>query len=396
MAITLIINTGSSTKKYALYRDGREVLFVLIAKEQGEIRYSVRKNDAWLENVAITDAEFQNSAEKIIKTAQQLGCIQTAAEIQFIGMRIVAPGRAFQSHQVLTAELYEELRACAASAPLHVPPVLKEVKVIKDVLPEAKLVAVSDSAFHSTMPAKASAYSIPEADRAMFGLQRYGYHGLSVSSVVRRIHAVTGKNLARVIVCHLGSGASVTAVQDGVSVDTSMGFSPGSGLPMGSRSGDLETGALLELMRLKQMNPYDAYTYIQTRGGFRGFTEESDIRHLLERAAKQDEKAILAFDRFAHCVKKQIGSMMAILGGVDGVVLTATAGERSPVLRQLCLRGLEDIGIVLDEDKNNEVISKDGVISPTGSQVKVMVIRTGEMKEMQRIAEEVGAKETSK
>lgn len=393
MAITLIANTGSSSKKYALYHGGREILFVVIAKSEKEILYSVRKSGTWSESVAITDAEFQNSAGKIVKTAQQFGCISSPDEIQCVGIRVVAPGRKFQVHQKFTPELYEELEAMAATAPLHIPPVLNEVSVLRDMFPGSVLVAVSDSAFHSTMPVKASTYTIPEADRIMFGLQRYGYHGLSVSSVVRRIHAVTGQNLSRIIVCHLGSGASVTAVKDGVSVDTSMGFSPGSGLPMGSRSGDLETGALLELMRLKQLDPYEAYKYVQTQGGFYGLAGESDIRHLLERAAKKDVQAVLAFDRFSYCLKKQIGSMMAVLDGVDGIVMTAAVGERSPIFRQLCLAGLESLGIMLDGDKNNEIISKDGVISTADAGVKVVVIRTGEMEEMQRLTEEVVGKE---
>ena len=389
MALTLVINPGSSSKKYALYREGREVLYVSVTKEATDIRYAVCKNDTWLVNQPISEAEYGRTIELVLQSARQYGCLQQPTEVTQVGVRIVAPGEQFQLHQVLHEQLLHDLQANVAAAPLHIPPTLSEIKAVKAALPAATIVAVTDSAFHNTLPPAAYRSSIPAEDTTGFGIRRYGYHGLSVASIVRRVHAVTGQNYSRLIVCHLGSGASVTAVQDGVSVETSMGFSPGSGLVMSSRAGDLEPGALLELMRLRSMNPHDAYTYLQTRGGLQALAGEADIRHLLERVAKQDSEATIAFERFAHCVKKQVGAMMAVLGGLDALVITATAGERSPALRQLCFGQLGGLGITISAEKNDEMVGREGVISLDGGKVKVVVMKTDEMGEMQRVTEQL-------
>jgi acetate kinase len=248
--------------------------------------------------------------------------------------------------------------------------------------------AASDSAFHASKPVMAARYSIARSDTEDLDVRRFGYHGLSVQSVVRRIHAVTGKNPGRIIVAHIGSGVSITAIKDGKSIDTTMGFAPGSGLVMASRAGDLDAGALLELMRRKSMGINDAYTYLHTRGGLQGMAGEADFRHVLERHAKGEEDAVQALQIFSYQVKKQLGAMMAILGGVDCLVLTATAAERSPVLRAMCVQGLESLGLELDSDKNEEHVSREGVISISNAPTKIVVMKTDEMGEMQRIATE--------
>lgn len=389
MAVTLVVNPGSSSKKYALFRDGREILRVEVSQTEKDIRYAVRRNDAWLEDVALAEGEYEQCISKVVETAQAHRCISSAADITKIGLRLVAPGREWQYHQCFTDTMVERLHAVNASAPLHIPPVLAEYQQLRTAFPEVSIVAASDSAFHNTMPAPAAHYSIPTVDREQLGVQRYGYHGLSVSSVMQRLHAVTGKNFSRVVVCHIGSGVSVTAVRDGVSVDTSMGYAPGSGAVMGSRAGDLDTGALLELLRAKSMSVSDAHHYLQKEGGLQALADESDIRHLLERTACGDPAARAALAHFAYHIRKQIGVMLAALGGVDAVVCTATAGERSPELRSCILAPLADLGITLDPERNDTAIAREMVISPHQSPVCVVVIPTDELGEIVRVVDSI-------
>lgn len=357
-----------------------------VTRESTEVRCSVRKNGSWLGDQVITDAEYTESIDRLLDTARKYGCIDTAHPITIVAVRVVAPGSRFNYHQLIDGAFLEALQATVASAPLHVPPTIAEIEAVQRALPQATLVAASDSAFHSTKPIEAARYSIQNDDTESLDIRRFGYHGLSVRSIVRRLHAVTGQNPSRAIVVHIGSGVSVTAVRDGLSIDTTMGFAPGSGVVMASRAGDLDAGALLELMRRKSMGLDDAYTYLHTRGGLQGMTGEADFRHVLERYAKGDLAAVEAMQVFAYSVKQRVGAMMAALGGVDCVVLTATAAERSPVLRRMCLSGLEDMGLRLDVDKNDQYVSREGVISERQAPIKIVVMKTDEVGEMERVA----------
>ena len=387
MALTLVSNPGSSSKKYALYRDGRESLFFEIAKQQPDAWIRVRKGSTWVIDEGLPERFYTHSIERVFAIAKTYGVLSSIEEIDQVGVRVVAPGQQFQTHQLITPEFLKQLRAKVGSAPLHIPPVLKECEYLVRHLPNVPLVAVSDSAFHSQKPEHAAHYTIPDHDARRFDIYRFGYHGLSVASVMRRLHAVSGHDHERVIVCHLGSGASITAVKNGVGIDTSMGFSPGSGLVMASRAGDLEPGAVIELMRVQNMTPLDMYTYMQTRGGLQGVAGINEFRLVIERAAGGDESARKAMRMFAYSVKKHIGAFVAALGGLDCLVVTATAGERSPVMRRQCLSDLDYLGISLDHDRNEELAGKEGTISPSGAPVQVVVMRTDEMEEMRRQAE---------
>lgn len=338
---------------------------------------------------AISAEVFASPLRSVIDDFVRLGFFNNLQQVGRVAVRIVAPGTLFQKHQIIDEFYVHELRKREASAPLHVPVALKEIMSIQTELPQSLLVGVSDSAFHSTMPSPARLYSIERKDTADFDLYRFGYHGLSVGSVAERIHAVSGIEPARAIVVHVGGGVSVTALDHLKSVETTMGFSPSSGLMMGSRAGDLEPGALLELMRVKNMGPFDTHTYINSRGGLFGVGGDSDLRHILEGAARGDVPQTEALALFVHHIKKAIGSYVAILGGLDAIVLTATAPERNPTVRSKLLSGLEHLGIKLDTDKNESLIGKEGVISTHDSPAKVVVIKTNEMGELARLAESI-------
>lgn len=387
MALTLVINPGSSSKKYGLYRDGRLILYATIERTAEDIRYAVRKNDTWIENTPLQADEYERGVVHFIESARKYGSITDTSHIDMVGIRVVAPGTLFQSHQVVDADYMKLLGASTELAPLHIPGVVEEIKSVQAYIPTVSIVAASDSAFHGTKPHAATVYSIDPEFANTHSIYRYGYHGLSVASAVRRIHTIVGQNPARVIVCHIGSGVSVSAIKDGVSMDNSMGYTPGSGLPMASRAGDLDIGAWLQIKRAGNFTLDEVYQYTQAQGGLSGLAGEGDFRYILEQHAKGEQYATEALQLCAYKVKQFIGGYIATLGGVDAVICTGTAAERSPVLRSMFLSGLQELGITLDVDRNDQYIGKDGVVSEIGAMVKVAVMRTDEMGEISRITE---------
>jgi acetate kinase len=299
----------------------------------------------------------------------------------------VAPGTFFQEHRAVDEEYLNLLKKAEVVAPLHIPHVVSELENLKKLLPAVKIVAASDSEFHKTIPDFVRRYSLPLAESSKHDIFRFGYHGLSVASVVRRAARQANTKIEKAIVCHIGSGVSVTAIKDGKSFDTTMGYAPGSGLIMGSRAGDLDAGALLTLMQLQNMKPQDAQVYLQTQGGLRGLAGESDLRLLLERRAKGEVEAEKAIASFVYQIKKAIGAYAAALGDLDTIILTATASERSSILRQLILIDLTSFGIKLDIEKNESCIGRDGIISDKESTVTIMVVKTDEADEILRVSE---------
>jgi acetate kinase len=291
---------------------------------------------------------------------------------------------------VIDDEYIAKLKVRQASAPLHIPIMLREIHNAHYHFPNVRLIAASDSAFHRDMPPRARNYSIAAKDAEELDLYRFGYHGLSVSSVVGRIHAVVGASPERMIVCHIGNGTSVTAVKKGKSVETTMGFAPATGVIMGSRAGDIDSAALLELMKAKNYRPADAELYINTNGGLQGLAGNADIRMLLERRSQGDLIAAQTLDMFSYHLQKAIAAQTVALGGLDVLVLTATASVRSSALRGLVTANLRHLGIHISQDRNELMVGKDGIISVRNSPVKVVVMRTDEMAEMAGVVAEVG------
>lgn len=387
MAITLIVNPGSSSKKYALYAGDNLLLAAHIEHDLTGVTMCLSINGVADRCEPVNTAAFPTSLLDFLERAINEKVLTSSTDIAAVGVRVVAPGTYFAAHRVVDDEYILRLQKKTETAPLHIPHTLKELTIIRRALPHAVVVAASDSAFHSSLPTFAHRYSIPESDAAALDLYRFGYHGLSVASVVRRVASVGITASARMVVCHIGSGVSITAVREGKSIDTTMGYAPGSGLIMGSRAGDLDTGALLALMRARNLKPTDAETYLQTAGGLRGLGGENDLRLLLERRAQGQKAATLALDCFVYQLQKAIGSFVAALGGIDALVLTATASERSPALRALILKRLGGLGIVLDDTRNTALVSKEGIISPEGAAVTIAVIKINEAEEIKRVTE---------
>ena len=390
MGTTLVVNPGSSSRKYSLYRDGQSVLELRF--EQTNTGFEMCSQLSGTQQVceAVEESDFSVAFARVAEAVEgYIAHESNLSKLDKVVIRIVAPGTYFQHHAKIDDKYIANLHKRESSAPLHLPVILQEIKQIKKYFADVSLIAASDSSFHSDMPPRAREYSIATNDANKFDIHRFGYHGLSMASIVRRIHALIGQDPERMIVCHIGSGTSVTAIKNGKSVETTMGFAPATGLPMGSRAGDIDGAALLELMRLKNFRTSEAEVYINTNGGLVGMAKDADIRKLLDRRAQNDATATHALNVFAYNIQKAIAAQTVALGGLDVLVLTATAAVRSTELRSLILRGLSHLGVQVSKDRNELLVGNDGVISIRNSEVKVVVMRTDEMGEMAQIADQL-------
>lgn len=389
MDTTLVINPGSSSKKYALFSGERELLSVLFEHTEEGYGRCIEVNRKRERCESIEERAYEDALDEVITIAKREGVLSHHQEISGVGIRVVSPGTYSAKHRIITSEYLEYLQALSVAAPLHVPHLLRELNALKRVLPDVQVVGVSDSAFHATLPESARRFSIPEKDAVTHDVYRFGYHGISVASCVRQVGERLGEIPKKMIVAHVGSGVSVTALRDGKSVETTMSFGPGDGLLMGTRAGDVSTSALIYLMRMKDLTPDSAEEYLNKEGGFRGLLGQNDLRVVLDRMSRGDATARVAVEMFVHNLKKAIGAFAAVLGGVDLIVLTATAAERNPVVRSLALSGLEHLGIILDRRENESLMGRPGIISREDSAASVLVLHTREMEEIARVAQEV-------
>lgn len=387
MACTLIINPGSSSKKYSFFSEGKLVFSVQYERQEDMIEVcTIEASGTRQKCEFVSEAVYKNTLTDTLKRATAFNVLASVKDIVAVGVRLVVPGSCYQQHQIITPEIVTQLRERETSAPLHIPPTLYEIEQVMIELPHVILVGVSDSAFHKSIPAERRRYSLPAADVEKFDIARFGYHGISVSSVARKLPRVIGLR-SRVIVCHIGSGMSLTALHDGESVDTTMGYSPLSGLVMGTRSGDIDPGALLEFMRAKQLSVSEVYRYLSTECGLKGISGYSDIRTLLQRASAGNDTAEFALTLLKNRFQKQLLGVMSTLGGADAIVFAGTAAERSSELRTRLLTGLDWVNIVFDKNRNDELIGGNGVISDPDAPITVAVVKTNEEAEMVRVVQ---------
>ncbi|MBI3633137.1 MAG: acetate kinase [Candidatus Vogelbacteria bacterium] len=324
MSKVLIVNTGSDSHKYAIYEDGQEFARAHFEKSDDGFVATVFASGL-KKQILLTAEQYSESFKHFLFLLKSENIITNLGEVGVIGCRVVAPGEFFWTHSDIDDDYLSRLRSVEKQAPLHITPIIIEIEEIKATLPGVRLVGVSDSEFHKDMPQVARLYSLPREDRENLSIYRYGYHGISVSSTVRKIGVFIGEVPARVIVCHLGGGCSVTAIKDGRSIDTSMGFTPLEGLAMGSRIGNIDSGAALFLGQSRGMSYSELETYFNTKCGLLGLSGKTkDVRELIELEKSGDQGAKLALASFAYGVRKYIGSYMAALGGLDLLVFTAT------------------------------------------------------------------------
>ncbi len=385
MVTTFIANPGSTSRKYAVYRDAVCVVRIFCESTGAGFAMSVIENQTKVSQTEMSASEFAQSASFVLSFLVSEKYITSLADIIYVGIRVVAPGTLFTHHTIIDATYIDALRNVQAISPLHTPHLIDEIITVQKTLPKTSIVGISDSNFHTTIPEHIRRISVPEADAQAFDIYRFGYHGISFASIARNLQRVFDEVPKRTIVCHIGGGVSVGALRNGVSAGTSMGYSPVSGILMGSRGGDITAGVVAGLMVQKRLSGNALYEYLYKECGFKGVAGVSDLRLLLERKANGDEKASLAVKMFIHQIHNWIGSHAVLLGGVDAIVLTATASERNAHLRKLVLSNLSLLGVNMDFDKNEALVGGQGLIHTSGSQVKIAVMRTDEMGEMNRI-----------
>lgn len=385
MDTTLVVNPGSSSKKYALFRNGKEIFSALLERTGDGFSRCVEINETRQKCEDLSAIHYDDGIQHALELAIEGKAITQSSEITRIGVRIVAPGTFFTKHRVIDSVYVRMLSERADAAPLHIPHELKEISVIKEIFPTARIIGVSDSAFHASMPPHARQYSIPKKDTRDFDLYRFGYHGLSVASVVRQV-ASEGNVPHRMIVCHIGSGVSVTALKDGKSVETTMGFAPTSGLMMGARAGEVDPAALLYLYKRYGNNLEKTDMAVSQLGGLLGMLGNSDLRVALDRYERKDPDALIAIPMYFEGIRKAIGAMSAVLGGLDMLVLTGTASERNPYVRSMITERFEYLGLVLSEKENETLVGSCEVITTPKSAVKVLVVHTEETSEIASIA----------
>jgi acetate kinase len=387
----LVLNCGSSSIKFQLIETDVHMIedytdrclakgtVERIGTDEATISLQVPPNPVQKRTEEIL--EFQTALTRVIRSLKEGKAVGDISQIQAVGHRMVHGGERFASSVIIDEEVAHEIRACVELAPLHNPHNLRGYEVARKVLPQVPQVAVFDTAFHQSMPPKAYIYGLPYTYYRRYKIRRYGFHGTSHRYVAYRYRQIFQKDKEEVnlITAHLGNGCSITAIEKGRSVDTSMGFTPLEGLVMGSRCGDVDPAILLYIMSKDELTLHDMSTLLNKFSGLYGISgTSSDKRDLIAAATEGDKQAQLAIDVFCYRLKKYIGAYTATLGHVDGLIFTGGIGENAILVREKTCEGLAEMGIEIDPARNQEVVGKEGAISTDSSRVRVMVIPTNE------------------
>ena len=382
----LVLNCGSSSIKYQLIdmaNNGNVMakgVLERIGLEMGEFTHKWNGQKHY-EQLPIPNHTAGVGIVLKALVNPEIGVIKDLKEIGAVGNRIVFGGEEFTESCLINDKVIKKMEEYIDVFPLHLPGNLAGINAIKEVLPEVPQVAVFDTAFHHTMPPKAYLYGIPYEYYEKYRIRRYGFHGTSHGYVAEKAAKLIGKDWKdlKIISCHLGSGASITAVDHGRSVDTTLGMTPVEGLLMGSRCGDLDPGALLYLMEKENLTTKQASTILNKKSGLLGVSgDKQDMRDVRAGRDAGDERATYAFDMFAQKVKKYIGAYMAEMGGCDLLLFTGGIGENAWFMRRPILEGLECLGIDIDFSKNDNVMGEDIILSTPQSKMAVVVCTTDE------------------
>jgi acetate kinase len=381
-----VVNSGSSSIKYQLFKmpQGKPVCSGLVER-------------IGLENPVITHKIFSGGEEKVVRktvdladheeglkevaallTDVEIGVIKKPGEIEVVGHRVVHGGETFAATAIITKKVKEKIQKLFPLAPLHNPANYLGIEVAEKIFTRAKQIAVFDTAFHQTLPPKAFTYAIPKSFYTDHHIRAYGFHGTSHKYVSGKAMEYLNRKEAKLITIHLGNGCSIAAVENGKSVDTSMGFSPLSGLVMGTRSGDIDPSIVFHLINQLGYDPEQVNTLLNKRSGMLGLTGYSDMRDIGKAVQTGNKDAALAMEIYAYRIKKYIGSYAAALNGLDAIVFTAGVGENDVHTRERICHEMQFLGIHLDEEKNKKTSSSIREINSDTSQVKILVIPTNE------------------
>ena len=381
----LVINCGSSSLKFQLINSESEGVLAKGLCERigidGKLTYQPEGGEKTTSDKAMpTHTEAIQFVIDAL-TDEKTGVVKSLDEINAVGHRVVHGGEKFASSVVIDDEVLKAIEECNDLAPLHNPANLIGINACRELMPGVPMVAVFDTAFHQTMPSKAYMYGLPYEYYEKYKVRRYGFHGTSHSFVSKRVAELVGKayDETKTIVCHLGNGASICAVENGKSVDTSMGLTPLEGLVMGTRSGDIDPAIMECLAKKENLDIAGLMNVLNKKSGVYGLSNNlsSDFRDLSEAAADGNEIAELALDVFAYRVAKYVGSYTAAMNGVDNIVFTAGIGENSAIVRTMVCKYLGYLGIEIDEELNGKR-GQEIIISTPESKVKVLVVPTNE------------------
>lgn len=385
----LILNCGSSSIKYQMIKMASPTDYKLLVKGSVE--------RIGLSDGVLTHKPTDKPVYEIVKcipdhtsginlilsalTSPEHGVLNSITELSAVGHRVAHGGEYFKDSAIVTKTVKQQIENCFELAPLHNPANLRGILAMEDILPTTTQVAVFDTSFHQTIPQKNYLYGLPYKYYEEYRIRKYGFHGTSHKFVAETACEMTGLDFfnSKIVTCHLGNGASVTAIQNGESFDTSMGFTPVDGLIMGTRCGSTDPGALIYIAEKEGLNLDRLNNMINKESGLQGITGiSSDMRDIIAAAGRGDQKAELAIEMFSARVKKFIGSYIATMGGIDLLVFTGGIGENNFTVREKICEGMEFMGIVFDREANDGVRGVDKVLSKPESKVKIMAINTNE------------------
>ncbi len=387
----LVLNCGSSSIKFQLIETSVEMIAAnadrsiakgsveKIGTDEAVLHLAVPPNPE--QSVREEMLDHQTALTRSIQALKEANALGDISQIEAVGHRVVHGGERYSASVLIDEEVVKVIQQCSELAPLHNPHNLRGYLVARKVFPQVPQVAVFDTAFHHTLPPKAYLYGIPYSYYKRYKVRRYGFHSTShryVAFYARQMLA-RRKEEANLITAHLGNGCSITAIEKGRSVDTSMGFTPLEGLLMGTRCGDMDPAIILYLMSKDELTIHDVSTLLNRFSGLYGISGDSnDMRELIEASAKGDTQAGTAIDSFCYRLRKYIGAYTAVLGHVDGLVFTGGIGENAPLVREKTCQGLAELGYEIDPARNQEAVGKSCEISTASSRIRVFVIPTNE------------------
>ncbi len=383
----LVLNSGSSSIKFKLYEVNEENDYFSALCEGQADRIGIAGSTVTMKRASDTEKEKQfidlsthkTAIDEILKLLidPEKGVLKNLEELGSVGHRVVHGGEDFTASVVIDRPVVKAIERNSMLAPLHNPPNLMGIKAISALLPELPQVAVFDTAIHQSMPPKAYLYALPKIQYTNYKIRKYGFHGTSHGYVAEKAAEELGKPLKelKLITCHLGNGGSLAAFMNGVSVDTSMGFTPLDGIMMGTRSGSLDPYIPLHIMESQELTPAQVSTMMNKQGGLLAIAGKSDMRDIVETAKTGDKDCLAAIEMFCYRIQKFIGSYMAAMNGVDGIIFTAGVGENNPMLRKMILENFTFLGLEMDDTKNE---ANETLITTESSKVAGLKIHTNE------------------
>ena len=382
----LVINSGSSSLKYTLFDVEKELQLANGTIECIGLKEATFKHQFANEPSCKEPCKAKSHQEAIKLALDKLhdpkyNLIKSKDEISVVGHRVVHGGEKFSDSVVINNSVIDDISKCSLLAPLHNPKNIEGILACSNVLPGVPQVAVFDTAFHQTLPQSAYMYALPYDYYVNYKIRKYGFHGTSHKYVVQRAAIMLNKSLndVKVITCHLGNGCSISAVDHGKSVDTSMGFTPLEGVAMGTRCGDIDPAIIPYLIEHESIPLNEMTSILNNKSGLLGLTGfTNDMRSIVAEAKSGNERAKMAIDVYCYRIKKYISSYLGVLNSADAIVFTAGVGENNPIIRNLCCEKMHNLGVELDDKANNLVSQDERVVSSLKSTVKVLVIPTNE------------------